>query len=310
LTVVLRPTAELRRRIACGIWRALLLMPSLAVWGGDCLGAQVATGPLPVAARHQDGGPFLPMHAVDVPLHPPPHHGPLAPLTMLGSSARRCIGDTWHYVHGEYLAGVFWHSSTHPRFLGLGEPLVSSSWRNRPFHVGWFVGPLFADNVTHDSTSEDASLFGGYRLGWDFDHYWGTEWRIGWTRPEIYFEQQPQTQEIARLTLTDVNLLYYPWGDSVIRPYGLLGVGITAINFDDAQDTYRDETLFSVPFGVGVKHHWCRWASWRLELLDNLAFGSGAASSMHNVSLTFGVEVHFGVRPRSYFPWNPSRHIW
>ena len=26
--------------------------------------------------------------------------------------------------------------------------------------------------------------------------------------------------------------------------------------------------------------------------------------------VTFGLEWRFGVHPRSYWPWNPSRHIW
>jgi hypothetical protein len=307
-----RQFAERRRPPVRGAWRALILLLTFATPDEHVLTAREPSDLLATTAVHltDDEFPVIYAGAPREALPPAYCPHPFEPLARWTALAKDCVGDAWHYVHVEYLSEVFWHSSTHPRSYGRGAPLVSSSWRNRPFHVGWFVGPLFADDVTSDSTSEDASLFGGYRLGWDFDHYWGTEWRIGWSRPEIYFEQQPQTQEIARLTLSDINLLYYPWGDSVIRPYGLLGVGLTAINFHDAQDVYRDETLFSVPFGVGVKHHHRRWLSWRLELLDNLAFGSGAASSMHNVSLTFGVEVHFGVRPRSYYPWNPSRHIW
>lgn len=289
----------------------MILVVACALSGGHSLYARNDSSVLPRAAGHEAGGSFPAGQAIGTPACPPlASGGPFSPLAILGASAKQCVDDAWHYLRVEYLSDVFWHSTTHPRSLGLGEPLISSSWRNRPFHVGWFVGPLFADAVTGGSTSEDASLFGGYRVGWDFDHYWGTEWRIGWSRPKIDFGQGPPSGRTARLTLTDLNILYYPWGDSVIRPYGLLGAGITAVNFHDEQGIYRDETLFSIPFGGGVKHHYRRWLSWRLELLDNLSFGSGAASSMHNVSLTFGVEVHFGVRPRSYYPWNPSRHIW
>lgn len=46
------------------------------------------------------------------------------------------------------------------------------------------------------------------------------------------------------------------------------------------------------------------------NLLDNLAFGDSTVATKYNVSLTSVIEVRFGDRPRSHYPWNPSRPIW
>lgn len=65
------------------------------------------------------------------------------------------------------------------RHVGLGHPLVGTSWRNRPFHVGWLYGEMLGDELIQDRIDQDASMFGGYRLGWDFDHYWGPKSDLG-----------------------------------------------------------------------------------------------------------------------------------
>lgn len=220
------------------------------------------------------------------------------------------IQGAWHYFDVEYFSTTFRHSSRSPRFLGPGEPLISSSWRNRPFHVGWFVGGLFPGELISGRVDQETALFGGYRVGWDFDHYWGTEWRIGWSRPDLVNLQRPQSERSARLTVTDLDLLYYPWGDSAIRPFGMMGMGIINVDYRDDFGVRRDETLFGLPLGIGMKHHYRRWLSWRAELLYNLAFGGATVSTQPNFTMTFGVEVHFGGKHPSYYPWNPSRHEW
>jgi hypothetical protein len=272
---------------SCILFASEARVPRVPQQGVDDAGRQQAT---------ETPNPFIP------PGPPDALQGSPAPLDFFQHS--------WHDTYVEYLSSVFRHSSLHPRFLGPGEPLISTSWRNRPVHAGWYVGILFPDDLVQGHVAQDESLFGGYRVGWDFDHYWGSEWRIGWSRPELTSLQGFEYERTGRLMVTDLDVLYYPWGDSKIRPYAVVGMGITEADFRDDLGIRRDETLFSIPFGGGVKHHYRRWLSWRLELMDNFAVGGGSASAMNSVSLTFGVEVHFGVHPRSYYPWNPSRHIW
>ncbi len=204
----------------------------------------------------------------------------------------------------------FRHSSTHPRYVGLVEPLISTSWRNRPLNVGWFGGVLWGDDLVRDRVAQKASFLGGYRLGWDFDHYWGTEWRLGWAYPDVRNRQQPLSNRGGRLFLTDLDVLYYPWGDSRLRPYFTMGMGLTRTDFRDTTNVRHTNYLFSMPFGLGMKHHWRRWLTWRVELMNNLAFGSGGTSTLSSVSLTFGADLRLGVRPGSFWPWRPSRHTW
>ena len=98
-----------------------------------------------------------------------------------------------------------------------------------------------------DWTGAKAGYFGGYRLGWDCDYYWGCELRAGFatmpewdsTRAKIAQKQadtlaglapdDPWRDRYDRRRDVDVNvwdasLLYYPWGDSTWRPYALVGL--------------------------------------------------------------------------------------
>ena len=107
-----------------------------------------------------------------------------------------------------------------------------------------------------------------------------------------------------------VSLMYYPWGDSLFRPYWRLGIGATDIDYPTDQGHRRDETLWTFPIGVGLKYPIRRFLAARAELTDQLALGNDGVATQHDLTLTFGLEWRFGAHPRSYWPWNPSRHIW
>ena len=71
--------------------------------------------------------------------------------------------DSWETVfdsssaapwHGPALRPFDWvrhfgfrHSSTHGRHVGRGIPLESTSWKNRPYHVDWFLGSFLGDEL-------------------------------------------------------------------------------------------------------------------------------------------------------------------
>ena len=204
----------------------------------------------------------------------------------------------------------FKHSSTHGRNVGKGIPLEGTSWLNRPYHVDWFLGPLLGDDLITNRVSQDNVMFGGLRLGWDFDYFWGIEWRLGWADPHAsYAEPQAEPVDVSYV-VSDVDVLYYPWGDAKVRPYLLWGLGVTQLDFLDDVGLNRHATLATMPFGAGVQFHQWPWLVWRLEFLDNLAFGADEVSTMNNVSLTAGMELRLGARPASYWPWRSSRKIW
>ncbi len=230
---------------------------------------------------------------------------------IAGVEEHRFGGDApaWESRNWFYDLG-FRHSSMHGRNVGRGKPLKNSSWSNRPYHVDWFVGQLLSDDLINNRIGQENAIFSGVRIGWDFDHYWGMEWRFGWADPDVEFNTPLAEPNNGSFFLSDLDLVYYPWGDSKIRPYCLLGTGFTRLKFRDENSVNQDSTLFTIPYGAGIRFSQWPWLNWRLELLNNLAFGSDSLSTMSNISLTVGMEWRLGAKPSSYWPWRSSRYIW
>ena len=204
----------------------------------------------------------------------------------------------------------FRHSSTHGRHVDRGLPLQGTSWLNRPYHVDWFSGTLLGDNLVPREASLDNELFAGFRLGKDFDYYWGIESRFGWSRPNIQTAGVQTVADNGSFFISDVSLLYYPWGDSKVRPYMQLGAGMTRLRFADANDTTFNTTLFTMPYGMGVQIMQSPSVIWRFDVLNNLSFGADGVNTLSNLSLTAGMEFRLGSRPSSYWPWRASRKFW
>jgi hypothetical protein len=202
------------------------------------------------------------------------------------------------------------HSHTHGRHVGLGGPFVGTSWRNRPFYAGAELGTLWIIRSQGDEESRDTDVFGGAIFGWDWDHFWGSELRFDWATPELVNRDHPDADRTDSLFAWSANFLYYPWGDSKFRPYWRWGLGGTRFDFPVDDDQRRDEWLFTMPIGVGLKYPFRRWLAARAEFTDQFSIGSDGLPTQHNLTLTFGLECRFGVHPKSYWPWNPSRHIW
>ena len=188
---------------------------------------------------------------------------------------------------------------------GLGEPLVGASWLNRPLHVGGFVGGITGDSLTDDLDLEPA-FFGGIRLGCDYDHYWGIESRLAFASVDLEDQTSPAVQHTGDVLLWDASLLYYPWGDSRWRPYLTLGVGLADFSYVNQDDAHQSTTAVGVPWGAGLKYRHSPWLALRLDLLDNVSLESGELHTMQNVSLTGGIEYHFGGSRKSYWPWSPG----
>lgn len=220
------------------------------------------------------------------------------------------------------------------RFRGPGQPLIQDSWLSRPLSFGGFYGFVQGGQLIDGWTYEQQGMLGGMTLGWDFHHYFGCEMRLAFGRVVIgdtwrAIEAQVAADDAAGLGPTDparrrfdagrdndlllweVNVLYYPWGDSRWRPYATLGVGASSVDFIDRLSTVYQDTFFTLPFGIGVKYLYGDCLAFRVEAMDHMAFGGGKPiETMHHLSITAGMELRFGGARRAYWPWNPGRHYW
>jgi len=204
---------------------------------------------------------------------------------------------------GLFSHGWFVHTDPNDphRSIGWGEPLVGTSWRNRPWYVGAFIGGIFNGDLIADHVRQNNSALAGIRLGFDFDHYWGMEGRFGYSNPHITLADGTPIG-VSRNYLADVELLYYPWGDSCWRPYVSMGLGQATFRFTDDQSRVIHESLLSMPLSVGFKYFHSPWMSIRFDLTDNIGFGSNTLDNQGNFSIMAGVEYRFGGRRPSYFP--------
>jgi hypothetical protein len=201
--------------------------------------------------------------------------------------------------------------SGYSRHQGEGEPLLGASWLNRPYYLGFFLGALHGDTLIPGEINQSIGFFGGVRLGWDYDTYWGLETRVGFSELGLDFIDESSVDGLSTdVVVWDASLVYYPWGDSRWRPYLSLGLGLVDYDFLDELGLRHSDAVVGLPWGVGLKYRQSDWITMRFDLLDNVAFGGKAGfETMNNLSLTGGLEFRFGGTRKSYFPWNPSRTI-
>lgn len=220
------------------------------------------------------------------------------------------------------------------RFARIQMPLIGESWQYRPFSAGWFMGGMGGSPLISDWMGTGHGFLGGYQFGWDFDHYWGTEVRFSFASlsmwdsllaqraqrqadddaglaPDDPWRRRYDCRRDATVSMFDLNLLYYPWGDDAWRPYFRLGLGTVRVQCQDRLATDYDSTVVGIPFGIGVKYRVFNWLVLRGELADNVAIHAGSSfNTQHNLSFTFGMEVRFGGSRTAYWPWNPGIHYW
>lgn len=205
----------------------------------------------------------------------------------------------------------FRHSYTHGRSVGWGQPLVGSSWLNRPYYVGATLGPMWLTNRPIPSVPRDVDVIGSLIYGWDWDYYWGSEFQYAYATPELGNPSAPAGSPIGhRYVHLNYSFMYYPWGDSNLRPYWRLGIGDTHYDYTLPSGVRWNEWTLATPFGVGFKYSFRRWLAGRIEFTDQFSWGDHGTSTQHNLTLNFGLEMRFGAKRKAYWPWNPSRHIW
>lgn len=201
-------------------------------------------------------------------------------------------------------------SSSHGRAMGPGGPLRGTSWLNRPYDISFDSGAFLMTSRVSPNVRPGNDYFGALGIGLDFDYYWGVQFRIGWSTPQLLNTAQPDAPKSSNLFLSDLSLLYYPWGDSRLRPYYRIGAGLTDFGYTNDNGVGIDPFLYTMPVGVGMKFQAQRWFAWRAELVDNIAFGQNETDTLHNLTLTFGAEWRFGGKPDGYSAWRRGGTVW
>jgi hypothetical protein len=105
----------------------------------------------------------------------------------------------------------------------------------------------------------------------------------------------------------ELTFLWYILGGGRWQPFITSGIGITTVQFQDLLGRSYAPSSPSIPIGLGVKYHCTDRLVGRLDLTDDIIFtrGAGMSGTLHDFSLTVGIEFRFGGPRRSYWPWNP-----
>jgi hypothetical protein len=221
-------------------------------------------------------------------------------------------GAPWQQtVHPLFDEPWFAHSDPNDpkRHIGIGQPLIGTSWRNRPLYFGTFGG-IMQDDLIRDQIYQNDTTFVGARLGYDFDHFWGLEARWAFARADLADGNGTPFFPASRNNYGDLSLIYYPLGDARWRPYLVGGLGFQTYRFNNEQGLRISEAVLEVPLGFGVKYFYGPWFTLRFDFVDNLSVGNDRISGMHNIALMMGAEVRFGGRRPSYFPWHNNTTYW
>jgi hypothetical protein len=223
-------------------------------------------------------------------------------------------GFPGHGYHHSYGAREPWFHHDTPndpaRHTGWGNPLTGTSWLNRPWYVGTFVGGMLADDLLRGQVETDSAPIVGMRIGHDFDHFWGWEVRYAYSRVETFTGAGVPIAEPGREYFVDVALQHYPWGDSRWRPYLLAGIGFVNARYVDDLGQGIDDTALTIPLGFGLKLFQSPWFTVRFDAVDTISFSGSHLDTMHNVSLMLGCEYRFGGTRPSYFPWTGNTSYW
>ncbi|WP_254508615.1 porin family protein [Anatilimnocola floriformis] len=178
------------------------------------------------------------------------------------------------------------------RAYAIGKPLEGTSWLAAPYSAGFFVGGIGGAMLVDNQLEQSIGGTFGLRFGVDYDHRWGLEKRFGFAEMGVFDVLEHQRQ-IVNLEMGDIDLLFYPWGDTRWRPYMSGGAGLSHFNYESDSGRRIDRLLFGLPFGMGVKYFWSEGISIRAELIDNLMLGAHELSTMNNISVAAGIEFRY-----------------
>jgi hypothetical protein len=186
---------------------------------------------------------------------------------------------------------------------GIGLPIVGDGWRSQPFSVTTFAGVTGGGALMPGHVNQRASFYGGLNFGWDYDHYWGIEKRLGFGALNLTNGNHQPLPDTGLSVTGEYRLMYYPLGDARWRPFLTAGVGWSDFYYNDDRGNSHLDTLGMIPFGLGLKYLWTNRLAARVDLIDEMTFGNGTLSNFHYVAFTAGLEFRYGKR-LLHMPWH------
>lgn len=202
-----------------------------------------------------------------------------------------------------------WLCNSGGRHQGLGQPLASGSWLHRPYSLGVFVGVQTGNELAENLVEQEAAPIYGVRLGWDVGDYWGLETRFAFADPHLHDFATGQDLDRGDNTYWDGSLLCYPWGESRLRPYAAVGLGLAKFDFSDAAGGQYSDDVLSLPISLGLKYRCTSQLAARFDVTDTITLGGDTVGTLHSVAFTLGLEYRFGAVRTTYWPWDVD-HTW
>ncbi|HEX7377628.1 MAG TPA: outer membrane beta-barrel protein [Pirellulales bacterium] len=185
---------------------------------------------------------------------------------------------------------------------GIGIPLKSFGWRTQPFATSGFAGATNGGPLIRGHVLQRPSFYTGVNFAWDYDHYWGFEKRLGFGALDLT-NAQHQALETGWSVTGEYRLMWYPLGDSRWRPFVTAGIGWSNFYYEDDYHHHHLATLFSFPYGGGVKYLLNERLALRVDMIDELTFAGGPINTFHYVALVAGLEVRLGHKLLDWHKW-------
>ena len=186
---------------------------------------------------------------------------------------------------------------------GIGQPLDGNGWRTQLFSISPFAGVTDGGALIPGRVMQQPSFYGGVNIGWDYDHYWGFEKRLGFGALHLTNGAGQSIPETGLSVTGEYRLMYYPLGDARWRPFLTAGIGWSDFYFNDDRGVAHLDTLGVIPFGVGLKYLQSDRLAFRMDLIDEMTFGNSLLANFQYVALTAGLEFRYGKRLLN-LPWH------
>lgn len=263
-------------------------------------GAQVGVQPATEELPSFEGQLSRPDRWLDGTDSPPP----TAPMPSPAPDERRPLRRfIWNWTPEGMIP--YWGPRTpdNRKDRGLGGPLTSGGWRSQPFSISGFGGATNGGPIIRGHVDERVSSYAGANFGWDYDHYWGIEKRLGFGALNLTNANHELLSQTGLSVTGEYRIMYYPLGDSRWRPFFTAGLGWSDFYFYDDFHHRHIDTLFLFPYGVGLKYLWNDHWALRIDLIDELTLGGNTTSTFHYVALTAGLEFRYGKR-LLHMPWH------